>query len=59
MIPIQTSKGLFKIWTKRIGNNPKIKVLLLNGGPGALMNILNVSKIIFLLKELNLYIMTN
>ena len=35
MIPIQTSKGLFKIWTKRIGNNPKIKVLLLNGGPGA------------------------
>ena len=35
MIPITTTKGTFKVWTKRIGNNPKIKVLLLNGGPGA------------------------
>jgi proline iminopeptidase len=34
MIPIQTPKGTFKVWTKRIGNNPKIKVLLLHGGPG-------------------------
>ena len=34
VIPIQTPKGVFKVWTKRIGNNPKIKVLLLNGGPG-------------------------
>lgn len=25
--------GKFKVWTKRIGNNPKIKVLLLHGGP--------------------------
>ncbi|MCO4292212.1 proline iminopeptidase-family hydrolase [Solitalea sp. MAHUQ-68] len=35
IIPIQTPKGKFNIWTKTIGNNPKIKVLLLNGGPGA------------------------
>ena len=35
MIPITTPKGTFKVWTKRFGNNPKIKVLLLNGGPGA------------------------
>lgn len=35
MIPIQTPAGTFKVWTKRIGNNPKIKVLLLHGGPGA------------------------
>lgn len=35
MIPISTEKGDFKVWTKRIGNNPKIKVLLLHGGPGA------------------------
>ena len=35
VIPITTSKGTFKVWTKRIGNNPKIKLLLLNGGPGA------------------------
>ena len=35
MIPITTPKGLFKVWTKRVGNNPKIKLLLLHGGPGA------------------------
>ena len=35
VIPITTPKGKFNIWTKRFGNNPKIKVLLLNGGPGA------------------------
>ncbi len=35
MIPITTPKGKFNVWTKRFGNNPKIKVLLLNGGPGA------------------------
>ena len=34
MIPITTSKGIFKVYTKRVGNNPKIKVLLLHGGPG-------------------------
>jgi proline iminopeptidase len=34
-IPITTSKGTFNVWTKRVGNNPKIKVLLLHGGPGA------------------------
>ncbi|MGF2413382.1 proline iminopeptidase-family hydrolase [Ferruginibacter sp.] len=35
VFPIETPKGKFNIWTKRIGNNPKIKLLLLNGGPGA------------------------
>lgn len=35
MVNIKTPKGEFKVWTKRIGNNPKIKLLLLNGGPGA------------------------
>ncbi len=34
MIPISTPKGEFKVWTKRVGNNPKMKVLLLHGGPG-------------------------
>lgn len=34
MIPIETAKGTFNVYTKRIGNNPKIKVLLLHGGPG-------------------------
>lgn len=35
MIPIHTPVGDFKVWTKRVGNNPKIKLLLLHGGPGA------------------------
>ena len=34
MIPISTPIGKFKVWTKTVGNNPKIKVLLLHGGPG-------------------------
>lgn len=34
LIPVNTSKGEFHVWTKRIGNNPTIKVLLLHGGPG-------------------------
>ena len=34
MIPIVTNDTIFNVWTKRIGNNPKTKVLLLNGGPG-------------------------
>lgn len=33
MIPIKTPVGDFKVWTKRFGNNPRIKVLLLHGGP--------------------------
>ncbi len=33
MIPINTPVGTFKVWTKTIGNNPRIKVLLLHGGP--------------------------
>ena len=33
MIPIHGGK--YNVWTKRVGNNPKIKVLLLHGGPSA------------------------
>ena len=35
IIPINTPIGKFNVWTKRIGNNPTKKVLLLHGGPGA------------------------
>jgi proline iminopeptidase len=35
LIPVTTPGGSFKVWTKRVGNNPRIKVLLLHGGPGA------------------------
>jgi len=34
MITIETPVGKFNVWTKKFGNNPKIKVLLLHGGPG-------------------------
>jgi len=34
LIPISTPKGEFRVWTKRIGDNPNLKVLLLHGGPG-------------------------
>jgi proline iminopeptidase len=33
MIPIQTKFGTYKVWTKRYGYNPKLKVLVLHGGP--------------------------
>ena len=35
LIPITTPSGTFKVWTKRFGNNPRIKILLLHGGPAA------------------------
>lgn len=34
LIPITTPKGNFRVWTKRVGDNPRIKLLLLHGGPG-------------------------
>jgi proline iminopeptidase len=35
MVPIETPAGRYRVWTKRIGNNPDLRVLLLHGGPGA------------------------
>jgi proline iminopeptidase len=35
MIPIETPKGTFEVWTKKVGSSPTMKVLLLHGGPGA------------------------
>lgn len=35
LIPINTPSGSYKVWTKRFGNNPRIKILLLHGGPAA------------------------
>ena len=33
-ITIDTPKGTFRVWTKRVGDNARIKLLLLHGGPG-------------------------
>ena len=35
MIPVNTPAGQFRVWVKRVGNNPSLRVLLLHGGPGA------------------------
>jgi proline iminopeptidase len=35
LIPVTTPRGTFRVWTKRVGNNPGVKLLLLHGGPGA------------------------
>ncbi len=35
MIPIETPKGKFNVWTKQFGNNKRMRLLLLHGGPGA------------------------
>jgi len=35
LIPVETPSGTFRVWTKRVGNNPTQRVLLLHGGPGA------------------------
>lgn len=34
-IPITTPCGTFQVWTQRQGDNPRIRLLLLHGGPGA------------------------
>ncbi len=33
-VQIETPKGVLKVWTKRIGNSPTMKLILLHGGPG-------------------------
>ena len=33
-IPVSTDHGVFNVWTRRFGANPRIKLLLLHGGPG-------------------------
>jgi proline iminopeptidase len=34
-IPVNTPAGQHRVWVKRTGNNPDLRVLLLHGGPGA------------------------
>ncbi|HTX11441.1 MAG TPA: proline iminopeptidase-family hydrolase [Solirubrobacteraceae bacterium] len=34
-VPVTTQSGDFRVWTRRVGTNPDLKVLLLHGGPGA------------------------
>jgi proline iminopeptidase len=47
MIPISTEYGDFNVWTKRVGNNPSKKVLLLMGVQELITNILKDLNLIF------------
>jgi proline iminopeptidase len=42
MIPVTTPKGTFHVWTKRVGNNPRVKLLLLHGGPGVTHEVFEI-----------------
>jgi len=34
-LPIETPAGIYEVWTRKVGDHPTKKVLLLHGGPGA------------------------
>lgn len=55
MIPIQTSVGVFKVWTKRFGKNPKIKILLLHGGPAMTHEYMECFETFFLKEGFEFY----
>lgn len=55
MIPIETPKGIFKVWTKRFGNNPKIKILLLHGGPAMTHEYMECFETFFLKEGFEFY----
>lgn len=55
MIPIQTPIGVFKVWTKRFGKNPKIKILLLHGGPAMTHEYMECFETFFLKEGFEFY----
>ena len=42
LVPVDTPSGRYEVWTKRVGNNPDARVLLLHGGPGGTHEYLEV-----------------
>jgi proline iminopeptidase len=55
MIPIKTPIGEFKVWTKRFGSNPTIKVLLLHGGPAMTHEYMECFETFFLRQGFEFY----
>jgi proline iminopeptidase len=55
MIPIETPVGKFKVWTKRFGTNPRIKVLLLHGGPAMTHEYMECFETFFLREGFEFY----
>jgi hypothetical protein len=56
LIPISMPKGTFRVWTKRVGNNPRMKLPPLHGGVAALMKRSKLSKAICRALEANITI---
>ncbi|MBK9285171.1 MAG: proline iminopeptidase-family hydrolase [Sphingobacteriaceae bacterium] len=54
-IPIQTPLGEFKVWTKRFGNNPQVKILLLHGGPAMTHEYMECFETFFLREGFEFY----
>lgn len=55
LIPIKTPLGEFNVWTKRFGTNPKIKVLLLHGGPAMTHEYMECFETFFLREGFEFY----
>jgi proline iminopeptidase len=55
MIPIETPVGTFNVWTKRFGSNPRIKVLLLHGGPAMTHEYMECFETFFLREGFEFY----
>ncbi|CAF3265353.1 unnamed protein product [Rotaria socialis] len=55
MIPIETPIGKFNVWTKRFGDNPRIKLLLLHGGPAGTCEFFECFEKFFLEEGIEFY----
>lgn len=55
MIPVKTPVGTFKVWTKRFGSNPRIKILLLHGGPAMTHEYMECFETFFLREGFEFY----
>lgn len=55
LIPIKTDAGTFNVWTKRYGNNPRIKILLLHGGPAMTHEYMECFETFFLREGFEFY----
>lgn len=55
MIPVKTPVGDFKVWTKRFGSHPKIKILLLHGGPAMTHEYMECFETFFLREGFEFY----
>ena len=55
MIPVKTPAGDFHVWTKRFGTHPKIKILLLHGGPAMTHEYMECFETFFLREGFEFY----